>query len=79
MKAPSFSPSVEYPAALRRLGMAAALLLAYAFYSTSGSVPVDLAMLRRAVRNVPAVAPAPEPPKGRHVIIYSAGPGAPEK
>jgi hypothetical protein len=33
MRAPSFSPSVEYPAAARRLGMALLLLLAYAWYA----------------------------------------------
>lgn len=63
MRTPSFSPSVEYPAAARRLGMALLLLLAYAWYARllpAPSRPRD----------------APSGPQGRHVIIYSAGPDA---
>lgn len=70
MKAPTFSPSVEYPAAARRLGMALLLLLAYAWYARGR--PLSIPSLR------PASPPAeePPPPQGRHVIIYSAGPDA---
>lgn len=67
MRAPSFSPSVEYPAAARRLGMALLLLLAYAWYAR-WITPLRL----------DAGPKAAERPAGRHVIIYSAGPDAPK-
>lgn len=69
MKAPTFSPSVEYPAAARRLGMAAALLLAYVVYA-GWSLPLRGEAGPKPGERTP-------PPQGKHVIIYSAGPDAP--
>jgi hypothetical protein len=63
-----FSPSVEYPGALRRLGLAAVLVGCFAHYAA-----------RRAPHAATAVAApaAPAPAPGRHVVVYTAGPAGP--
>lgn len=68
MSAPRFSPSVEYPGALRRLGLAAALVGCFAHYAGRRTAPAAPA----------ASAPAsPETATARHVVVYSAGPAGP--
>lgn len=69
MNAPRYLPSEEFPAAAWRAGMALALLCVFGAYA------------RRAA---PAAEPAPSPraaepsPAGREVVVFTAGPDAPE-
>ncbi|MDX6770205.1 MAG: hypothetical protein SF051_11790, partial [Elusimicrobiota bacterium] len=65
MNDPRYAPSVVYPGAVRRAGMLVVLLASFGWYAR-GSSPV---------------APAPEaaaPAAGRHVVVRTAGPDAPD-
>lgn len=67
MNAPLFLPSVEYPGAARRAGLAAVLVCSFGYYAARSGAPAA-----SVAAPAEGSAPAEDPPSGRHVVIYNA-------